>query len=107
MYTQLVAECGDNVYEGEILRTDLPAPDTPQILEVRVLKQQDCKITLHIRTRAGSSFATLHTTLIAEEGITIAEETIDVGKWDAPRDTIISFPLSAPPAYPMEVICHI
>jgi hypothetical protein len=107
VYTQLVAECGDNVYEGEILRTDLPAPDTPQILEVRVLKQQDCKITLHIRTRAGNSFATLHTTLIAEEGITIAEETIDVGKWDAPRDTIISFPLSAPPAYPMEVICHI
>lgn len=95
VFAQLVAENENGAIAGEVLSVTLPNNSAPQILAAEILTEQDGVLVIKVRTRAAGSFARLDVTMKNANDDPLAETSTSVGKWDAPRDTIVRFPLLA------------
>ncbi|MBO6947994.1 MAG: hypothetical protein JJ855_08435 [Rhodospirillales bacterium] len=95
VFAQLVAENTDGIFSGEVVSVTLPDNSAPQILGANILPEKDGGLRLKIRTRAAGSTTRLEARLQGSEKDLLAKSSTNVGKWDAPRDTVIHLPSHA------------
>lgn len=107
VYAKLVAECASNTFEGDVVCVNMPALNAPQILQVQILSSDETICRLAVRTRAAGTFATLRVSVINTDGATVLEKVIEVGKWDAARDTIVTLTLPDKSNQQRQIVCHL
>ncbi len=107
IYAKLVAECANNTFEGDVVCVNMPALNAPQILQIQILSSDKTICRLAVRTRAAGTFATLSVSVIEADGTIVFEKVVEVGKWDAARDTVVTLTLPDKFNQQRQIICHL
>lgn len=107
IYAKLVAECANNTFEGDVVCVNMPALNAPQILQIQILSSDKTICRLVVQTRAAGTFATLSVSVIEADGTIVFEKVVEVGKWDAARDTVVTLTLPDKFNQQRQIICHL
>ncbi|MGJ3258679.1 MAG: hypothetical protein ACFE0S_03660 [Rhodospirillales bacterium] len=89
IYTQLVAENDDGIFEGDVVKIARPAAETPFILSVAVTGRGNGTANVSIRAIAMGEEGTLAMTLMSDDGEDVTVPPVRIGKWHVPADTAI------------------
>ncbi len=90
LYIQCICKTENKTYESDIVEYHSSIPNKPKIISTQIVEQTSTAIVLKARTTSAGSKTTLTITCKNKEHQTLDIKKINVGIWDAPRDTFYS-----------------
>ncbi len=91
IYSQLVAENAEGVFEGDVVEVHRPLEGTPHILSAGITEFCDEDAVFHARAMAMGAPATLSGELVSDSGHKIRIPPTVIGQWTVPRDVRVRF----------------